>query len=103
MDQLRIYTLVDKNTAEHYFTEHWAKHIKSLPKFGFQFKGVWIGHTPETENQVIALVSFPDHANMEEMTERYMKSPDFTDDMAGFDRSKITNVETKIMNSAELT
>ncbi len=103
MEQLRIYTLTDKNTAEIYFTEHWAKHIKSLPKFGFQFKGVWIGNTPETENQVIALVSFPDHANIEEMTERYMKSPDFTDDMSGFDRSKITNVETKIMKSAEVT
>ncbi len=103
MDQLRIYTLVDKNTAEHYFTEHWAKHIKSLPKFCFQFKGVWIGYTPESKNQVIALVSFPDHANIEEMTDRYMKSPEFADDMAGFDRSKITNVETKIMKSAELT
>jgi len=103
MEQLRIYTLTDKNTAVNYFTEHWAKHIKSLPKFGFQFKGVWIGNTPETENQVIALVSFPDHANIDEMTERYMKSPDFTDDMAGFDRSKITNVETKIMKSADLS
>ena len=100
MEQLRIYTLADKETAEHYFTERWSKHIVSLPKFGFQFKGVWIGNTPETENQVIALVSFPDGANIEEMTERYMKSRDFADDMAGFDISKITNVETKIMKSA---
>jgi hypothetical protein len=100
MDQLRIYTLTDKNTAENYFTEHWAKHIKSLPKFGVQFKGVWIGNSPDIENQVIALVSFPDQANIEEMTERYMKSPEFADDMAGFDRSKITNVETKILKSA---
>lgn len=96
MEQLRIYTLVDKTIPEHYFTEHWTKHIESLPKFGFGFKGVWIGNTPETENQVIALVSFPDDANIEEMTERYMKSPDFADDMAGFDKSKITKVETKL-------
>jgi hypothetical protein len=100
MEQLRIYTLTDKNTAEHYFTEHWTKHIGSLPKFGVKVKGFWIGNTPEIENQVIALVSFPDGANIEEMTERYMKSRDFADDMAGFDISKITNVETKIMKSA---
>ena len=99
MEQLRIYTLVDKQTAEHYFTEHWTKHIISLPKFGFEFKGVWIGNTPESENQ-IALVSFPDNADIKEMTERYMKSPDFIEEMAGFDRSKIINVETKIMKSA---
>ncbi len=103
MQQLRIYTLVDKQTAEHYFTEHWTKHIKSLPKYGLQFKGVWIGNTPEIENQVIALVSFPDNADIDEMTERYMKSPDFIEEMANFDRSKIINVETKIMKSAELT
>ncbi len=100
MEQLRVYTLTDKNIAEKYFTEHWTKHIQSLPKFGFQFKGVWIGNTPETENQVISLVSFPDDANIDKMTERYMKSQEFDDDMAGFDRSKITNVETKIMKSA---
>ncbi len=100
MEQLRIYTLVDKATAEHYFTGHWTKHIKSLPKYAFQFKGVWIGNTPDTENQVIALVSFPDNTNINEMTERYMKSPDFIKEMAGFDRGKITNVETKIMKSA---
>ena len=28
MDQLRIYTLADKKTAEHYFTERWAKDLK---------------------------------------------------------------------------
>jgi NIPSNAP len=100
MEQLRIYTLADKNTAEHYFTEHWSKHLESLPKFGVQVKGVWIGKTSEIENQVIALVSFPDDANIDEMTERYMKSPEFADDMEGFDRTKITNVETKIMKSA---
>src|SRR5471030_872683 len=99
MEQLRIYTLTDKNTAEHYFTEHWPKHLESLPKFGVQVKGVWIGNTPESENQVISILSFPDDANIEEISDRYMKSPEFADDMEGFDTSKITNVETKIMRS----
>lgn len=99
MEQLRIYTLADKETAEHYFKEHWSRHRINLPKFGFLVKGVWIGNTPGVANQVIALVSFPDGADVEGMTERYMKSPEFADDTAGFDRNKITNVETKMLRS----
>jgi hypothetical protein len=51
-------------SAEHYFTKNWTKHLESLPKFGIQVKGLWSGNTPESEKQVIALVSFPHHANM---------------------------------------
>ena len=57
MEQLRTYTLRDKEIAIHYFTTHGPKHRINLPKFGFQVKGVWIGNTSESENQVIALVS----------------------------------------------
>ncbi|WP_184547838.1 NIPSNAP family protein [Mucilaginibacter sp. FT3.2] len=102
MEQLRIYTLADKETAAHYFKDHWSKHRVNLPKFGFEVKGVWIGNTPGVANQVVALVSFPDNADVEGMTERYMKSPEFADDTAGFDRNKIIEVETKILRSANL-
>jgi hypothetical protein len=101
MEQLRIYTLADKETAELYFTAHWSKHRINLPKFGFQVRGVWIGNTPGIANQVIALVSFPDNADVEGMTRRYMKSPEFADDTAGFDRNKIMDVETKILRPAD--
>lgn len=97
MEQLRIYTLADEKTAQYYFKEHWTRHRVNLPKFGFEVKGVWIGNTPGIANQVIALVSFPDDADVDEMTARYMKSPEFTADTAGFDRDKITDVETKII------
>lgn len=100
MEQLRTYTLVDKATAEHYFTVHWANHIKYLPKYGLEIKGVWIGHTPEIANQVMAIVSFPDDANVEEMTERYFKSPEFIDNMKEFDRGNFTHIETKIIRPA---
>ena len=99
MEQLRIYTLVDKETAENYFKERWSKHIKSLPKFGIEVKGVWIGSTTETENQLIAVVSFPDNVDINEVNELYMKSPDFIEEMKGFDISSMINVETKIMKS----
>ncbi|RKR80735.1 NIPSNAP protein [Mucilaginibacter gracilis] len=100
MEQLRIYTLADKETAAHYFKDHWSKHRINLPKFGFEVKGVWIGNTPGIANQVVALVSFPDNADVDGMTDSYMKSPEFADDTAGFDRNKIINVETLILRSA---
>ncbi|RKR82414.1 NIPSNAP protein [Mucilaginibacter gracilis] len=100
MEQLRIYTLADKETAAHYFKDHWSKHRINLPRFGFEVKGVWIGNTPGGANQVVALVSFPDNADVDGMTERYMKSAEFADDTAGFDRSKIIHVETLILRSA---
>ncbi|MFA6245445.1 MAG: NIPSNAP family protein [Mucilaginibacter sp.] len=100
MDQLRIYTLADKETAAQYFTSNWAKHRINLPRFGFEVKGVWIGHTPGVSNQVIVLVSFPDNADVDEMTERYLNSAEFAADTAEFDRNKIINVETKILRSA---
>jgi len=100
MEQLRIYTLADKETAEHYFKEHWPRHRINLPKFGFKVEGVWIGNTPGVANQVVALLSFPDNADVEGMTERYMKSPEFAGDTAGFDRNNITLVETKILRPA---
>ncbi|WP_428331528.1 NIPSNAP family protein [Mucilaginibacter sp.] len=98
MDQLRIYTLADKETAVQYFTVSWAKHRINLPKFGFEVKGV-CGHAPGNANQVIPIVSFPDESDPHEMTERYLKSPDFAVDTAGFDLNKIINVETKILRS----
>ena len=100
MQQLRIYTLADKETAEHYFKVHWPKHRINLPKFGFTVEGVWVGNTPGVANQVVALVSFADNADVDAMTERYLKSPEFADDTAGFDRNNITHVETKILRPA---
>jgi hypothetical protein len=102
MQQLRIYTLADKKTAEHYCTIHWTKHLTSLPKFGVEIKGVWMGNSSETENQVIAIISFSEDADISEVTDRYMKSSEFADDMAGFDKSSIINVETRLMKSANL-
>ena len=100
MEQLRTYTLIDKATAEHYLTVHWANHIKHLPKYGIEIKGVWIGNTPGIANQVMVIVSFPDHADVDEMTERYFKSPEFMDNMKEFDRSNFVQIETKIIKPA---
>ena len=101
MEQLRTYKLIDKATAEHYLAVHWANHVKHLPKYGFEIQGVWIGDTPDIANEVMVIVSFPDHEDVEEMTQRYFKSPEFMDNMKDFDRSNFVHIETKIIRPAK--
>ena len=100
MNQLRIYHLADKEIATTYFTTHWARHLASMPKFGIRVEGVWLGQSPENENQVMAVVSFSDTANIEEITRTYMASSEFEQDMAGFDRHAIQRVESLLMKSS---
>lgn len=50
MELLRIHILADKEIANHHMNNHWSKHVMSMPKLGFQFKGVWIGSAPESKN-----------------------------------------------------
>jgi hypothetical protein len=97
MNQLRIYHLTDKEAANTYFTTYWPRHLESLPKFGFKVEGLWLGQSPENENQVIAMVSFPDGENIEELNRRYMSSPEFRQEMAGFDKHTIQRVEELLM------
>ena len=97
MNQLRTYYLADKESAIAYFTTHWTRHLTSLPKFGFTVEGVWLGQSPENENQVIAVVSFPDGEDVGALTRAYMSSADFQADMAGFDMSKIQKVDSLLM------
>jgi len=97
MNQLRIYHLTDKEAANTYFTTHWTRHLNSLPKFGFKVEGVWLGQSPENENQVIAVVSFPDDADVDQLTRTYMTSSEFQQDMAGFNMQTIQRVDSQLM------
>ena len=101
MNQLRIYHLADKEIATTYFTTYWARHLASMPKFGIRVEGVWLGQSPASENQVIAVLSFSDTADIEEITRTYMASAEFQQEMAGFDRQSIQRVETLLMKSSE--
>ena len=100
MNQLRIYHLAGKAAAITYFTTHWARHLASMPKFGIRVEGVWLGQSPETKNQVIAVIAFSDTANIEEITRTYTASAEFEQDMAGFDKRTIQRVESFLRKPA---
>ncbi|TPR37979.1 hypothetical protein [Apilactobacillus micheneri] len=92
MQQLRIYTLKDEQSAREYLSTHWNRHLESLPKFGINVDKVFMEENSSTNCRVFALVS-SDGDNLSELNAEYMNSEAFKSDMIGFDMSKILKVE----------
>ncbi|TPR12304.1 hypothetical protein [Apilactobacillus timberlakei] len=92
MKQLRIYTLKDKKSAKEYLSNHWTKHMKSLPKFGINVDNVFMEKNSLDYCRVFAIVS-TEKDNLIEMNKKYMNSNDFIDDMSGFNMDNIIKVE----------
>lgn len=89
MKQVRIYTLKDALSAETYFHTHWPRHMVSLPTFDIYVNHVYLG----ANNQVIAVVTYKNGADIQAINQKYMVSAEFRADMQGFDMSSILNVE----------
>ena len=92
MKQLRIYTLKDKESAEKYMPPDNPEHAISLPKFGIFINSVYLGGN-EQANQVIAVVTFPEECDVNLLNRQYMQSPDFSEDMRGFNMTDIIHVD----------
>jgi len=88
--ELRTYTLKSIRAAEVY-RAIWIKHIESLKAFGIITHGVF--SVPDAMTKVIALVSYPEGSDPEEVGTRYMASDLFKADMAGFDFSDFISIE----------
>ena len=92
MKQLRVYTLKNEESAKVYFSQHWPKHMISLPKFGIFINNVYLGCN-EKSNQVMAVVTFPHECDIQALNEKYMNSPEFREDMHGFNMTDIVRVD----------
>ncbi|WP_445167274.1 NIPSNAP family protein [Mycolicibacterium sp. Dal123E01] len=93
MYQLRIYTLASSEALQRYATVHWARHAATFPKFGVTTHGVWTERTGGAD-RLLALIRYPAGADPEQLTRHIMASPQFADDMAGFDVGEILDVQT---------
>lgn len=96
MRQLRIYTLADAESAKTYFDIHWKRHLESLPKHHIQVANVHLEVQDDKSEptRIFATVFADDQYDLNQLNDDYMKSPEFHEDMDGFDMSKILNVET---------
>ena len=92
--QLRTYHLQTEAAASAYLPR-WVQHVKSLKLSGVETHAFF--STPSAPRDVIALISFGEHADPEVVTRKYMQSDAFKEDMAGFDVALIEGVETVLL------
>jgi hypothetical protein len=97
MFQLRVYTLRSPEALERYATVHWARHLPTFKRFGVTTHGVWTERSGGA-NRLIALIRYPAGADPELLARRCMASPEFADDMAGFDADEIVDVQSVLLD-----
>lgn len=98
MYEMRTYTLRTPEAATLYAAV-WHSHVVSLRKFGIVTCGVW---TPKDNNcEVIALVTYEPGVNGAEAGPKFMQSPEFREDMVGFDMSTIVKVVPRLLSPVE--
>lgn len=88
--QIRRYFFKTQEAAATYIAI-WPQHVASLSVFGI----VTIAYFAAVDDplQVVALVRYPEGADIAQMTRDYMQSPGFLQDMAGFDVTQMVRVE----------
>jgi NIPSNAP len=99
MFQLRIYTLRSAQALERYATVHWARHVPSMATFGVTTHGIWT-QRGDDEHRLVALISYPNGADVEALTRDFMTSPEFASDMDGFDPQDIVAVDSMQLQPA---
>ncbi len=92
--QLRTYRLRTEEAAATYLP-HWISHVKSLKLFGVETHAFF--SVPSVPRNVVALISFGEHADPQVVMQDYMQSDAFKADMAGFDVTQIEGVETLLL------
>ena len=97
MFQLRIYTLRSAEALERYATVHWTRHIPSLAAFGVTTHGIWTQRGDD--HRLVALISYPDGADVAGLTRDFMTSSEFTSDMGGFDPEDIVSVDSMLLDA----
>ncbi len=94
--QLRTYSLASPESAARYATEHWSRHLATLPRFGILPLGVWVSRDDPT--QVLALVSYGPGVDPATADRAYMGNQAFRDDMAGFPIGDIRDVQATTLD-----
>jgi len=95
--QLRIYSLKDPGSAWKYMNVHWKRHLTSLPKFGVTVEGIFLEDTSADLTRVIAVVSYPESADIQKINKSYMRSFSIFRDMLGFNVTRMAGVEEVTM------
>ncbi len=93
--ELRTYRFKSAAAAEQY-GEVWRSHIENLKRLGIQTHGVFA--IADESRTVVALVSYPEYADVAKLTAQYMASDDFALSMEPFDKTQFAGVEETILH-----
>ena len=96
--QLRTYCLKTEEATIAYLP-HWKLHIESLKFLGVETHAFF--SVPSAPRDVVALISFGEQDDPEEVTREYMQSEAFKHDMTGFDVIQIEGVDTLLLTPRE--
>ncbi len=91
--ELRVYTLRTEEVLEFYRDTIYPRHLHSFPLFGVEAHGFWTAKA-DVAPRLFVLVSYAEDADPGEVTQRYMQSSEFADDIRDFDVADIVGVET---------
>ena len=94
--ELRVYTLRSQEVLEFYRTVVYPRHLRSFPIHGVQAHGFWTAKA-DLQPRLFALVSYAPGDEPSEVEQRYMRSPEFADDIRDFQVADIVGVETTIL------
>ena len=97
--ELRLYTLRSEETLDFYINQVYPRHLSSFPLFGIEPHGAWIVKD-SAEPRALVLVSYAVGADPVAVVRRYMQSPEFADEIKGWDPSNIVRVESTYLEPA---
>jgi hypothetical protein len=94
--ELRVYKLRTKEALDFYMNQIYPRHLNSFPLFGIEAHGFWTAKE-DLEPRLFVLASYAADADPGEVSNRYMQSEEFADDITNFDVSDIVSVESTIL------
>jgi NIPSNAP len=72
---------------------HWAGHLSTFEIFGITTHGAWTEQSVGA-SRLVVFIHYPQGADIDQLTQTCMASPEFAADMAGFHVDEIVDVQS---------
>ena len=94
--EMRICSLRTKATLDFYASTVYPRHLNNFGLFDVEAHGLWT-QKDDVAHRVFVLVSYAEGDDPGEVAQRYIQSPEATNDAKGFDVADILSVESTIL------
>lgn len=94
--EMRVYSLRTKEALEFYASTVYPRHLDNFGLFGVGAHGLWTKKN-DVAHRIFVLVSYAEGDDPGEVAQRYIQSPEASNDARGFDVADILSVESTIL------